>query len=120
MTRLVLPFPVLFFSVLAFVGILLVQWLVYEVTANVLGKEVWAGECIPQKLQGDNTVELLMLCNGEEVTTSKVVIVLAWINEQQAVECSKEADWHSDDVSWGCNIQEKPVDLAGHVRRDQP
>ncbi len=88
------------------------QWLVYEVTATVLAKEVWTGECIPQKLQGDRVVELLMFCNGEEVTTNKPAIVLAWINEQQSVQCFKEADWHSNDVSWDCHIQKTPVDLA--------
>ena len=103
MSRLVLPFPILGLLSIAFLVVLGVQALVYMATANFLAKEVWAGECTPQKLQGKRIVELLMLCDGEEVTTKRPAIILAWINNQQPARCSKEADWHSGDVSWDCS-----------------
>jgi hypothetical protein len=109
MTRLIVPFPLLFLVLLGAAAINLVQWGVYEATANFLGKEVWVGECTPQKLQGSETVELLMLCDGEEVTTKDAAIILAWFDEQQSPQCSKEAYWNSGDVAWNCSASAEPA-----------
>lgn len=120
MSRLVLPFPILLLAVPVFLGIMFFQWTIYEATGNVLGKEVWVGMCAPQKLQGKTTVELLMLCNGEETTTTNPKIILAWINEQEPVRCSKEAAWNSDDVSWDCSIGMTVVSDASNPNQRPP
>ena len=107
MDRLVLPFPVLLVALLGAAVVNLFQWAVYEGASSIKGKELWAGVCTPQKLQNDRTVELLLLCNGEEVTTQDATIILAWLDEQQSPQCSKEAYWNSDSVSWDCKPQER-------------
>lgn len=109
MTRLVVPFPLLFLALLGAAVINLLQWGVYEIAAGVLGKEVWVGECAPQKLQNSGTVELLLLCDGEEVTTRDATIIFAWLDEQQSPQCSKEAYWNSDDVAWNCSVSVEPA-----------
>ena len=107
MARLVVPFPLLCVVLLGAAIINLAQWGVYEATARFRGKEVWAGECAPQRLQNGGTVELLLLCDGEEVTTQDATIILAWLDEQRSPQCSKEAYWNSDDVAWDCHVNEE-------------
>ena len=107
MHKYVLPVWVLFFICLISAFVWLVQFAVYRIASDVNSEPVWSGECsVIEVVSKNGDVNLVLACGDDKVETSKVKVVVAWINDRAQPTCEKSALWNRDDHQWFCTIKE--------------